>query len=88
VVRQRSAKPLFTGSNPVAASSKNKGLALFRANPFFFDVIAKNAISVGPCFVTRWFQRSRPLGFGAFCEVVFFGAEMSRLVAVGEAAAP
>ena len=34
-LRQRSAKPLFTSSNLVAASSKIKGLAL-RANPFCF----------------------------------------------------
>jgi hypothetical protein len=35
VVRQRSAKPLFSGSNPLAASNKNKGLAK-SANPFCF----------------------------------------------------
>ena len=34
VVRQRSAKPLYTGSNPVAASNKIKGIALW-AIPFF-----------------------------------------------------
>jgi hypothetical protein len=33
-LRQRSAKPLFTGSNPVAASRKFKGLAGI-ADPFF-----------------------------------------------------
>ena len=35
-LRQRSAKPLFTGSNPVAASTNVKGLAN-RANPFFIE---------------------------------------------------
>ena len=35
VVRQRSAKPLFSGSNPLAASNNSKGLAK-SASPFIF----------------------------------------------------
>jgi hypothetical protein len=43
VVRQRSAKPLYTGSNPVAASSHFKGLAS-AVNPFFSSPIAAVAL--------------------------------------------
>lgn len=39
MVRERSAKPLFTGSNPVAASSrKDRGVSCRGVTPFFVSV--------------------------------------------------
>jgi hypothetical protein len=37
VVRRRSAKPLFSGSNPDAASKKNLGVRQVRLIPFFIN---------------------------------------------------
>ncbi len=42
MARERSAKPLYTGSNPVAASRKFQGVSSYRAAPFF--------VTGKPCF--------------------------------------